>query len=185
MFIGLWAILQMNFPNIGMCFPAECSTDDINGNRGWKSAKYLFAGNYGVMMKEYNSSLAPLFGTDDNNCFTMEDRTHAKDPAKGLDLAILVILASIGVLIGLGTMLEIYELLFKPSSSVATKESSNFLPLELTKSFSLISNTSTLLSTKSGSGRLDSMNGMKYVVVLTTLQASTIRSFPTKCSLGL
>ena len=185
MFIGLWAILQMNFPNIGMCFPAECSTDDINGNRGWKSAKYLFAGNYGVMMKEYNSSLAPLFGTDDNNCFTMEDRTHARDPTKGLDLAILVILASIGVLIGLGTMLEIYELLFKPSSSVATKESSNFLPLELTKSFSLISNTSTLLSTKSGSGRLDSMNGMKYVVVLTTLQASTIRSFPTKCSLGL
>ena len=183
MFIGLWAILQMNFPNIGMCFPAECSTDDINGNRGWKSAKYLFAGNYGVMMKEYNSSLAPLFGTDDNNCFTMEDRTHARDPTKGLDLAILVILASIGVLIGLGTMLEIYELLFKPSSSVATKESSNFLPLELTKSFSLISNTSTLLSTKSGSGRLDSMNGMKYVVVLTTLQASTIRSFPTKCSL--
>ena len=144
-----------------MCFPAECSTDDINGNRGWKSAKYLFAGNYGVMMKEYNSSLAPLFGTDDNNCFTMEDRTHARDPTKGLDLAILVILASIGVLIGLGTMLEIYELLFKPSSSVATKESSNFLPLELTKSFSLISNTSTLLSTKSGSGRLDSMNGMK------------------------
>ena len=168
-----------------MCFPAECSTDDINGNPGWKSAKYLFAGNYGVMMKEYNSSLAPLFGTDDNNCFTMEDRTHARDPTKGLDLAILVILASIGVLIGLGTMLEIYELLFKPSSSVATKESSNFLPLELTKSFSLISNTSTLLSTKSGSGRLDSMNGMKYVVVLTTLQASTIRSFPTKCSLGL
>ena len=143
-----------------MCFPAECSTDDINGNPFWKSAKYLFAGNYGVMMKEYNSSLAPLFGTDDNNCFTMEDRTHAKDPAKGLDLAILVILASIGVLIGLGTMLEIYEVLFKRSSAAA-KESSNFLPLELTKSFSLISNTSTLLSTKSGSGRLDSMNGMK------------------------
>ena len=143
-----------------MCFPAECSTDDINGNRGWKSAKYLFAGNYGVMMKEYNSSLAPLFGTDDNNCFTMEDRTHAKDPTKGLDLAILVILASIGVLIGLGTMLEIYEVLFK-RSSVAARESSKFLPLELTKSFSLISNTSTLLATKSGSGRLDSMNGMK------------------------
>ena len=144
-----------------MCFPAECSTDDINGNPGWKLAKYLFAGNYGVMMKEYNSSLAPLFGTDENSCFTMEDRTHAKDPTKGLDLAILVILASIGVLIGLGTMLEIYEVLFKPSSSVSTGESSNFLPLELTKSFSLISNTPTLLSTKSGSGRLDSMNGMK------------------------
>ena len=169
-----------------MCFPAECSTDDINGNPGWKSAKYLFAGNYGVMMKEYNSSLAPLFGTIESSCFTMEDRTHAKDPTKGLDLAILVILASIGVLIGLGTMLEIYELLFKCSSSDgATRENSKFLPLELTKSFSLISNTSTLLSTKSGSGRLDSMNGMKYVVVLTTLQASTIRSFPTKCSLGL
>ena len=143
-----------------MCFPAECSTDDINGNPFWKSAKYLFAGNYGVMMKEYNSSLAPLFGTIESRCFTMEDRTHAKDPTKGLDLAILVILASIGVLIGLGTMLEIYEVLFKRSSAAA-KESSNFLPLELTKSFSLISNTSTLLSTKSGSGRLDSMNGMK------------------------
>ena len=100
-------------------------------------------------MEEYNSSLAPLFGTDDNNCFTMEDRTHAKDPTKGLDLAILVILASIGVLIGLGTMLEIYEVLFK-RSPVAGKESSNFLPLELTKSFSLISNTSTLLSSARG-----------------------------------
>ena len=162
MFIGLWAILQMSFPNIGMCFPAECSTDDINGNPGWKSAKYLFAGNYGVMMKEYNSSLAPLFGTIESSCFTMEDRTHAKDPTKGLDLAILIVLALIAVLIGLGTMLEIYELLFKHSSSDgAARESSKFLPLELTKSFSLISNTSTLLATKSGSGRLDSMNGMK------------------------
>ena len=32
MFIGIWALLQMNYPNIGMCFPAECTTDDINGN---------------------------------------------------------------------------------------------------------------------------------------------------------
>ena len=113
------------------------------------------------MMEEYNSSLAPLFGTIESRCFTMEDRTHAKDPTKGLDLAILIILALIAVLIGLGTMLEIYELLFKHSSDGAARESSKFLPLELTKSFSLISNTSTLLSTKSGSGRLDSMNGMK------------------------
>ena len=32
MFIGIWALVQMNYPTIGMCFPAECTTDDINGN---------------------------------------------------------------------------------------------------------------------------------------------------------
>ena len=33
--------------------------------------------------------------------------------------------------------------------------------LQLVKSFSLISNTNSLLATKSGTGHLDSMNGMK------------------------
>ena len=114
------------------------------------------------MMEDYNSLLAPLIGTDNDRCFTAEDKTHARDPTKGLDLVILVILAAIAVLICTGTLLDLLALVFPPTSSLAAiATSSNSLSLDLVKSFSLVSNAATLLSTKSGSGRLDSMNGMK------------------------
>ena len=114
------------------------------------------------MMQDYNSSLAPFFSTDEEHCYTAEDRTHARDPTKGLDLAILIVLASIAVLMCIGTLLELSANLFpRTSSHVAITTSSKSLSMELVKSFSLVSNTSSLMSTKSGSGRLDSMNGMK------------------------
>ena len=114
------------------------------------------------MMEDYNSLLAPFFGTTNDHCFTAEDKTHARDPTKGLDLVILVILAAIAVLICTGTLLDLPALIFPPTSSLAAiATSSNSLSLDLVKSFSLVSNAATLLSTKSGSGRLDSMNGMK------------------------
>ena len=98
MFVGIWSLVQMNYPNIGMCFPAECSTNEINGKTYFSSAAQIFireSGNYAVMMEDYNSLLAPFFGTTNDHCFTAEDKTHARDPPKGLDLVILVILASI------------------------------------------------------------------------------------------
>ena len=39
--------------------------------------------------------------------------------------------------------------------------SMSLVGLQLVKSFSLVSNTNSLLATKSGTGHLDSMNGMK------------------------
>ena len=114
------------------------------------------------MMQDYDSSLAPLFGTDEDHCYTAEDRTHARAPTEGLDLVILIILASIAVLMCTGTLIELRTLLSpRNTSHVAIATSSKSLTMELVKSFSLVSNTSSLMSTKSGSGRLDSMNGMK------------------------
>ena len=114
------------------------------------------------MMQDYDSLLAPLFGTDEAHCYTAEDRTHARDPTEGLDLVILIILASIAALICIGTLLELLTI-FSPrnTSHVAITTSSKSLSMQLVKSFSLVTNTTSLMSTKSGSGRLDSMNGMK------------------------
>ena len=120
------------------------------------------SGNYAFMMQDFNSSLAPSLNTDEEHCYTAEDRTHARDPTTGLDLAILILLASIAVLMCIGTLLELSTILFpRTSSHVAITTSSKSLSMELVESFSLVSNTSSLMSTKSGSGRLDSMNGMK------------------------
>ena len=114
---------------------------------------YFCSGNYAFMMKDYNSSLAPLFRTDEEHCYTAEDRAHARDPTKGLDLAIFVVLAWIAVLMCIGTLFELFPR--------AITTSSKCLTMKLVKSFSLVSNTSSLMSTKAGSGRLESMNGIK------------------------
>ena len=119
---------------------------------------YSCSGNYAFMMQDYNSSLAPLFTTDEEHCYTAEDRTHARDPTKGLDLAIFLVLAWIAALMCIGTLLELFP---RASSDAAITTSSKSLTMELVKSFSLVSNTSSLMSTKSGSGRLESMNGIK------------------------
>ena len=109
------------------------------------------SGNYEHLMKDYSSPQSPTLATRESFCFTAEDQTHARDPTDGLNLAIFIILAFIVILLLLGTFLELF-----PSHS--SKE--NTLQ-QLVMSFSLVTNTTTLLSTKSGSGRLDSMNGMK------------------------
>ena len=64
-------------------------------------------GNYEAMMDEYNSTFSPSFETKDMLCYKSEDKTHARDPTKGLDLAIFVILGLIGFLICVGTLLEL------------------------------------------------------------------------------
>ena len=66
-----------------------------------------FPGNYVAMMDEYNSTFSPSFRTKDRFCYKSEDKTHARDPTKGLDLAIFVILGLIGFLICVGTLLEL------------------------------------------------------------------------------
>ena len=59
------------------------------------------------MMDEYNSTFSPSLETKDWLCYKSEDKTHARDPTKGLDLAIFVILGLIGFLICVGTLLEL------------------------------------------------------------------------------
>ena len=103
------------------------------------------------MMKEYNSTFAPTFGTLERFCYTSEDKTNARDPTEGLDFVILVVLGLIGFLMCVGTLIEL----------TTEREKKDSVPMQLIKSFSLVSNTTSLLSTKSGSGHLDSMNGMK------------------------
>ena len=105
------------------------------------------------MMEEYNSTYSPTFGTFDRFCYESEDKTHARDPTKGLDFIILVILGVIGVLMCIGTLIEL--------TTDNKKKEKEGVPMQLIKSFSLVSNTKSLLATKSGSGHLDSMNGMK------------------------
>ena len=93
-----------------MCFPADCSVNDINGKFFFylnKDYQIIFSGNYVAMMDEYNSTFSPSFETKDMLCYKSEDKTHARDPTKGLDLAIFVILGLIGLLICVGTLLEL------------------------------------------------------------------------------
>ena len=59
-----------------------------------------------AMMDEYNLTFSPSFSTKDRFCYKSEDKTHARDPTKGLDLAIFVILGLIRLLICVGTVLE-------------------------------------------------------------------------------
>ena len=103
------------------------------------------------MMQEYNSTFSPTFGTLERFCYESEDKTHARDPTEGLDLVVLVILGVIAFLMCIGTLIELAR----------DREKKDGVPMQLIKSFSLVSNTSSLLATKSGSGHLDSMNGMK------------------------
>ena len=109
------------------------------------------SGNYAAMMEQYNSSFSPTFGTSESFCYKSEDKTHARDPTEGLDLFIIVILGLIGFLICIGTLIELSR----------DREKKDGVAMQLIKSFSLVSNTASLLATKSGSGHLDSMNGMK------------------------
>ena len=103
------------------------------------------------MMEEYNSTFSPTFGTLERFCYKSEDKTHARDPTEGLDFVVLVILGLIGFLLCIGTMIEL----------TTDREKKDGVGMQLIKSFSLVSNTNSLLATKSGTGHLDSMNGMK------------------------
>merc|ERR1712218_391086 len=100
------------------------------------------------MMKEYNSTFAPTFDTMERFCYTSEDKTNAKDPTEGFDFVILVVLGLIGFLMCIGTLIEVST----------DREKKDGVPIQLIKSFSLVSNTASLLATKSGTGHLDSMN---------------------------
>merc|ERR1712012_1472085 len=97
-----------------------------------KDYQIKFSGNYLAMMDEYNSTFSPSLETKDWLCYKSEDKTHARDPTKGLDLAM-------------------------------ESKGKDRVGLQLVKSFSLVSNTNSLLATKSGTGHLDSMNGMKFI----------------------
>ena len=117
--------------------------------------KYFFSflGNYAAMMENHSSTFSPTFGTTERFCYESDDKTHARDPTKGLELTIFIILGLIGLLICLGTLTEL--------AATYRKKEKEGVPMQLIKSFSLVSNSSSLLATKSGSGHLDSMNGMK------------------------
>ena len=116
--------------------------------------KYFFSflGNYFAMMENYSSTFSPTFATTERFCYESDDKTHARDPTKGLELTIFIILGLIGLLICLGTLIEL---------ATYRKKEKEGVPMQLIKSFSLVSNSASLLATKSGSGHLDSMNGMK------------------------
>ena len=97
----------------------------------------------------------------DINCFTEDNKNNARDIDGAKDLVILTVLACIGLLIIIGTLVEVFAIL-KPSDLSASEKKTINMGLQLLMSFSLYSNGASLLSTKTGgSGHLDSMNAMK------------------------
>ena len=122
-------------------------------------------------MKKYASALAPVVSVahGDLQCVTDDHKTNSgvvtEDIDDGLNLVIFSILGVIGLLIFVGTLIELSSKL-KPSipSILEPNTSALSIPVQLLKCFSLFSNGSSLLSTRStGSGHLGSINGMKYV----------------------
>ena len=93
----------------------------------------IFPGNYVAMMQKYNSTFSPTFATLESLCYESEDKTHARDPTKGLDLVVLVILGVIACLICIGTLIELAR----------DREKKDCVPMQLIKSFSLVSNTNS------------------------------------------
>ena len=120
-------------------------------------------------MKKYASALAPVVSVahGDLQCVTEDHKTNSEvvteDIDDGLNLVIFSILGVIGLLIFVGTLIELFSLM-RPSipSILEPKTATPSVSVQLLKCFSLYSNGSSLLSTKAaGSGHLDSMNGMK------------------------
>ena len=129
-----------------------------------------FLDNYKLLMTDFESPLAPVVNVTygDFQCYDEDHKTNVETSFTenlddGLNLVIYSILGVIGLLIFVGTLVEISTLM-RPSipSILEPKTTTTSVSLELLKSFSLYSNGSSLLSTKAaGTGRLDSMNGMK------------------------
>ena len=118
-------------------------------------------------MKHYTSALAPVVRVEhgDLQCVTEDHKTNSglvtEDLDDGLNFVIFSILGAIGLLIFIGTFIELFS---EPSlhSTLEPITSAPSLSVQLFKCCSLYSNGSSLLSTKSaGSGHLDSINGMK------------------------
>ena len=108
----------------------------------------------------------PLFRieTESSKCYTADDKQSKTEGGPNKpnwkDTWIYIALGIIGLMIAIGTFLEIQPFLF--SQMTKTKDDPEGVVEQLAKSFSLYSNGTSLLSTKKGtSDHLNCMNGMR------------------------
>ena len=158
--IGLGVYSIINQPRIGMCFPKECTADDINANYLYltENKSIIFNGQELVKSDEFLSISTNIAYTNDNLTGMPEDY-----PASVMFF--FVLFSIIGVFLVIGTGLDFWIVMSERSIEVLAKPTS-FLGfcLKFLLCFSAYTNGKRLLSTESGGkDHLDCLNGIRFI----------------------
>ena len=162
--MSVYAILAQ--PKIGMCFPAACTTEDVNKNFANLTAASSDPIEVEINFNDGNGNVntttftipSSSLSIDTPQCYSNENKHGTPESTPGSYIFFYVLYAIIGSLVVLGTLSEttfVFILNKKPPST---------LPVKLLHSYSMYSNGKRLLSTESvGKDHLDCMNGMRFI----------------------
>ena len=135
---GLAIYSSIANPEIGMCFPAQCTKQDINENYRYLTTK----GDLKIRT---------------SSCFPVDNKSGTPDTAPAWFVFFWTIYVIILIALIMGTTCDVIY-------TFILQKKSNSFSIKLLKSFSIYSNGKALLSTVSTSkDHLDCMNGMRFI----------------------
>ena len=155
--LGVYSIISQ--PRIGMCFPKECTANDINENYKHLTENKSLSFN-GILVRSED-----FVSISTNIVYTNDNRTGMPEDYPASILFFWVLFSIIGVFIALGTGFNFWIVMSGNSmEDIAKQNSSLTFFLKFLMCFSAYTNGKRLLSTESGGkDHLDCMNGIRFI----------------------
>ena len=158
--VGLGVYSIINQPRIGMCFPKECTADDINANYRFltENKSIVFNGISYVKSDDFVS-------ISTNVAYTNDNRTGMPEDYPASILFFFVLFSIIGVFIVSGTAFDFWIVMSGNSMEDLAKQNSILtFCMKFLMCFSAYTNGKRLLSTESGGkDHLDCLNGIRFI----------------------